>query len=362
MIRDARHDCRGVVALPMLLCLCMAAACSSPEQRREQALREAEQAVAIGELGQAETGLREHLRYAPGDITVRTRLAQLLEQQGRSCEALPLLGSLPAGVEPDLPARQALGQLLLSCRRFTRCAPVLVALEAEGALQPGRKEELLRAVARDRSAPEVARLVPASWSHELVLLCLQAGKLEEAIGCIEQLPIDDPERIGLTDQVLRHAVQNNQLKPLEHSPELYQQGATPWQLLAHHRVLLKRDQWTSAIAIEQAFVERYPEHPQRYEILLAMARRAVATGHYLIGLERADEAIQLDPGRCAALVVKGRALQGIGRDQEARQVFELVLDLQSDHPVAQRMLEEKTDGSTIDLHLTATRAATSGGR
>jgi tetratricopeptide (TPR) repeat protein len=335
-------------------------ACSSPEQRREQALHAAEQAIATGDLGQAETRLREHLRYAPGDMAVRTRLAQLLEQQSRCREALPLLSSLPAGVEPDLAARQTLGQLLLSCRRFTRCAPVLVALEAEGALQPGRKQELLRAVARDSSAPEVARLVPAAWSHELVLLCLQAGRLDEAINCIDQLAPDDPERIGLTDQVLRHAVQNNQLGSLEHSPELYQQGATPWQLLAHHRVLLKRDRWTSAIAVEQAFVKRYPDHPQRYEILLAMARRAVSTGHYLVGLERADEAIQLDPGRSAALVVKGRALQGLGRDQEARQAFELVLDLQPDHPVAQRMLEERAGNSTVDLQFTATRAAAGG--
>jgi tetratricopeptide (TPR) repeat protein len=352
--------CKAVV--PALL-LCIATACSSPEQRRQLALQEADTAVAAGDLDRAVAALREHLRFAPNDLTVRTRLALLLEQQSRSCQALELLTSLPDHVALDLPARQALGRLLLGCRCFERCALVLVALEREAALAPEVKQELLREVARDKhgSAQEVARLVPAAWVRQLVLLCLSSGQLGEAIACLAQLPSDDPDRVDLTGQVLRHAYENDLLGKIEHKPELLEPGETPWQLLAHHQLLLRRNQWAPAIAIEQTFAERYPDHPQRYEILLAMARRAVRTGRYTLGLERADEAIRLNPDRTDALVVKGRALQSLGRNRQARLIFEQVLDTQPDHPVALRMVaDERSEPSSIDLHLTATRT-TSGG-
>jgi tetratricopeptide (TPR) repeat protein len=264
----------------------------------------------------------------------------------------------------DLPARQALGRLLLDCRCFERCALVLAGLEREGALAPELKLELLREVARDEhsSALDVARLVPIAWVCQLVPLCLSSGQLSEAVACLELLREDDPARAGLTDQVLRHAVENDLLGKIEHRPELFQSGETPWQLLVHHRLLLRRNQWAPAVAIEQTFVERYPDHPQRYEILLAMARRAVRTGHHQVGLSRADEAIQLHPDRTEAMVVKGRALQGLGRHRQARLVFEQVLDVQPDHPVALRIMaaDDQSEPSSIDLRLTATRTTTGG--
>ncbi len=111
-----------------------------------------------------------------------------------------------------------------------------------------------------------------------------------------------------------------------------------------------------AAAIEVDFLNRFPNHAGRHEILVAMARRAVRTGRHQEALRLANESLQLDPGSAGALVEKGRALQGLGQHQKARQVFELVLDSKPDNAIAMRLVEQeqrREEPALVDLQLTA---------
>ncbi len=329
--------------------------CPSPASRRRAALARVDLVLATGDLDRAESELREYLRFAPRDVAARTRLAALLESRGRASEALGELESLPDSVALDLAARQLLGRLLLARGDLLRCAPVLVGLEFDLALDDELRQRLLTAAATSSCPATVARLVPANWQRQLVRRCLASDHFEQAIVCLGMLPVDDPQRPELIDEVVSTALERDELALLRQHGELLDPADSPAKLVARHRLLLVNARWAEAAAVEQLFLERYPDRPERCGILLSMARRLVRSGRSEEGLEVANEALLLNPMLVDAMSEKGRALVALGREDEAKRVYETILELRPNDPVARRILEppENESSGSLELRLSA---------
>jgi len=344
----------AVVALLMIIIVPVA--CTPAGRRRQQVIQRSDRFVAAGDLERAERTLTQYLRFAPKDVVVTTRLAKLLEQEGRHAVAAHLLSSLPDQVQLDVSARLVLGRSLLRCHSLDRCVPMLVALHREGALPPELAEEVVSTLATSSSLETLAPKLPADWLRRMVERCLQADAVRNALLAFRALPAADPHATVLCDMILRHALERNQFAAVAASPELFVDGTRLWQLLAEHRLYLTTRQWELASRIGEELLERFPETPFRYDILLGMARTAVQTGDYEAGISLADDAIRLNPGRTEALIEKGRALQGLGKVAEAQQIFAMVLDLDPDHPIGRRFKEAQAAPS-VELHL-STKGAT----
>jgi tetratricopeptide (TPR) repeat protein len=332
-----------VAALPL--------ACTPAGQRRTRVLEDCERAVAAGDLERAKRALTQHLRFAPKDVVVCTRLAMLLEQEERPAAAAHLLSSLPDHVQLDVPARLVLGRSLLHCHSLDRCVPILVALQREDALPSELAEELLSTLAISSFVEALAPALPLDWRRRLVERCLQADAVSKAVLALKAIHVADPQAAALTDMILRHALERGHFAAVAPYPELYVSGTRQWQLLATHQLYLATRQWDLASKVGERLLERFPDTTFRYDILLGMARKAVRTGDYQAGIRHANAAIRVDPGRTEALLEKGRALQGLGKKQEAQQVFAMVLDLDPDHPIGRR-LKEAQAAQAVELHLT----------
>jgi hypothetical protein len=185
-------------------------ACSSPDLRREQAIERAAKSIGTGDMVTAETEIAAYLSFAPNDIEARVRLAQVMASQGLQVEALSLVTDLPPGLSLDVHGRSLLGRLLVDDRQLRRCAPILVALEHDGVLEPDLKRSFLEAVAR-RDPADLLSSLPGSWLRDLVPHCLRFGNLDHAIECLARVPVDDPLREAVVDSVLANALERGQL-------------------------------------------------------------------------------------------------------------------------------------------------------
>ncbi|MCP4896177.1 MAG: tetratricopeptide repeat protein [bacterium] len=341
-----------IVAAVLVGCLF---ACGSPEVRKEAAVEKAAEAIRIGDLVSAEAEIKAYLQFAPRDIDARTRLAKLLSDQGLNHEALRLITTLPAGTELDESSRLLLGRLLLSDNQLRRCGPLLVALERDAALEPGLKAGFLEAVANYDPVMFIPSL-PASWLKALIPLYLQNGCLSRSIVCLADVPIDDPGREALIDAILAHAMEHGELQEAKRAG-LIDTADTPRKLIVNHRLLLLNNQWELAAEVERQFIRTFSAHPLRYEILLAMAQRAIHSGHHEEGLDIANQAVELHPNSSKALLQKARALESLNRRDEALHTFQMILDLEPGHPIASREVHREQLGEkerAFDLHLTAT--------
>jgi predicted Zn-dependent protease len=333
---------------------CLSLACTPPAQRRTRALELADLAVAAGDSARAEAELRRFLAYAPRDVPVATRLASLLDRRGRSREAAQLFTSLPDDVVMDAASREVLAAVLIHDRQLRRGAEVLAALEAEGVAEAEIVDELVRALARRGGNPAAERAMPARWRHRLVEMLVAAGSTDPAAAAVLRLAADDPHRERLRDAVLERVLTAGSVELLRRHPGLLEGAQTPAVLLASHQMLVADSRWGAAQEIEKRFLDRYGDHPQRCDILLAMTRRLLVTGTPEAALERADEALRLDPRRSDVLVAKALALRLMDRDRDARAVLEMVLDVDPDNPTARRLVDgdSATSRERVQLLLT----------
>jgi len=342
-----------VIRFAVLCVLGFAVACDSPQQRREKTIQRTTQALAVGDGVTAEAEIEAYLGFAPNDVEARVRLAEVLASRGQRRRALELITDLPQRTTLDVRGRSLLGRLLVHDDQLRRGAPILAALEREGSLKPDLKVSFFEAAARCDPSPFLPSL-PVSWIRDLVDRYLRLGNIERSVECLAKVPEDDPQRAELVDRVLAAALEKNDLQTVTRSG-LVDAADTPRKLLIRHRVLLGHDQWELAAEVEQRFMARFPTHPLRYEILLAMASRAIRSGRLQDALGIANQAAELHPSSTQALALKARALRGLGRESEALLAFQMILDLDPHNAVASREVRTATEEGerTIDLHLVA---------
>ena len=337
--------------LPLLLVV-LFTACSSPAERRERVFAQVATALDSGDPGRALAILEATLAHDPRDAAIRAQMAEIKLDLGQAASALQTLEALPGDVIAQPEYTRLLARAMVAGRRPWQALPLVLALERQGKAEPELVNKLLRQLAR---SGEVEVDLPPTWRRRLFRRELAENRTAVALGSWRRLPEEDPQRAEFFDLLLEKALRQENDTLLVDLPELRELPASPFKLLARHRLAVIRGTVGAVAQIEEEFLEHFPDHPERYSMLLGTARRKVRGGQPAAGLELARSAAALAPERPEPLVEQGLALSILERPKEARQVFELVLAISPHNPVARQFLAKKQGtGAPVSIRFEAT--------
>ena len=323
----------------LLFLIVLVAACLSPEERRERFHESAEKAIADGDLARAVSVLEAGLAYDPRDLNLRLRLAEIHAEHLNFPAACRTLSAKPQDVAADWNFRRQLARCRLETGRLGQAGDILLVLERAGELEDGLLDTWLDQAAERFHPP--AQRYPAAWHRGWLERLLAAGHLEDVMSRIDRdnlgrAHLDMADRDQLLNRVLEEAVHRPNIDFLKPHLSTLRRQETPVRLLLEHR-LIAAERPGKAAQIEDRFLDLFPDHPARFAILLAKARREVRRGQPERGLALADEAVALNPDHPDPFVERGIALRALGRENEAVLAFELALGLAPDHPVARQL-------------------------
>lgn len=287
----------------------------------------------------------------PEDRRTISRLAERLAVRGWDEEAIRVLSVLPDD-ESDLYFRRQRVRLLIRLQRWGRAASALVEMEAQGQVDPPLREELILALTRNCQtdpARTVIRTLSPSWKRGIAQQLLNDERLDAAAEVLEAMKTEDRE--DLVAAWIDLALQRTGAQDLLGHRSLLGSPATPGKLLAQHRILTEARRWDQADAIELRFLERYPKDPRGFEVAVSRARRLIRSGRAEEGLALADRAVEMDPTRAEALMERAFALEGLGRIQEAKQAYRMVLAVEPDNEAARRFLQPAAEAPTGSFRL-----------
>ncbi|MEM9593138.1 MAG: tetratricopeptide repeat protein [Acidobacteriota bacterium] len=337
-------------AAVLLTAALLTCGCASPEARRQGAFARADAALAAGDANRAAAILGAQLAYDPRDVSTAGRLAALWLDEGRPLDAVAALEAVPADTDPGPEVRALMARARLGAGQGKRAAALFAQLDGRFGVEPQELDRLLELLAcRPETWPPKP---PATWTRRLLDHQLRAGCLDAAVELWRRgLPADAPPSGGpapeaLLDRLLRRLVLAGEVELLLRLPERGAPPETPWKLLARHHLLLQRGAEGEAKRVEDRFLDRFPDHPQRFRVLLVSARREIRAGRFGAGLERAQEAAALEPSRVGPLIEQALALDGLGRPREADRVLEQALALEPNSPALQRLTDPRRKGGS----------------
>lgn len=348
---------QGSTLVPLALLL--VSACVSPQQARQSTLDAAASAASSGDLERAVDRLALGVRSDPRDIEMVRRLAEAELAAGRAHDAHAALVALPADVPRDDAYRAVLADAELRTGRLAEAAALVTALEAKGGAPRELVDRLLDELAARPLPRESARLLPVAWRERLVRAHIDGGALEPAALHVLDLPSSSTSRGLLLSDIVARAVADGDLEVVRRHRELLDGEPTPERLLLRHRLLVARDAWQEAESVEREMMARHPSHPLRFEVLLVMASRYNRTGRSAEALALADEAVGLSPSTASALRERAIALDALGRTDEARRAFELLLAADAaDALAARRVLtaDRRGDAGKVSIHIESERS------
>lgn len=335
-----------------LLLAFLLAACSSPAERRQKVFQQSTAALDSGDPERALTILRATLAHDPRDAVLRARLATIELDLGHAGNARQTLEALPSDVIAQPEYTQLLARAFVANQQPWQALPLMLAMERQGKANPQLVDKLLRQLAH---SGEVEVALPTAWRMRLLRRELAAGKPAQALDSWRRLQAGTLGRGELFDLILQRALRRNLDTLLLDLPELDESPVTPWKLLARHRLVTRQGTVGAVAGLEEEFLERFPEHPERYPMLLGVAQRKVRGGQVEEGLELARRAAKIAPERPEPLVEQGLAFTLLERPDEARQAFELALALAPHNTVARQFLNTtRSAGSPLSIRFEAT--------
>ncbi len=342
--RFRRALCLGTVGLALTV------GCVDVEQRRQSTLERADRQLALGDSPRALQILSSFLSYDPRDLEIHARMAEIHLDSGTPSSALRILDSVPGDVDLDARSTALLARALVAEGQLRRAIDVVKLLEARGEPVDRVLDELLDSLAT-RRIPRHADM-PDPWIERLVELQLEKQRFAAAAESLDKLS-DEESRRSLSERWLRQAWVDAEVQVLEdvlrEMSELRQGTESPWRLLAEHRVLSVKKRFDEAALLERRFLERYPDHVHRYDMLLSSARRELRSGAPGQSLELARSASTLRPSEAAPLLEQALALEALGRAQDAERTLEILLSSWPQHAGAARLLsrlDRRRDGTS----------------
>lgn len=328
----------GAVLLSLLLVA--GASCHDPVARRQGLLERAAASEAAGDLDGATRMLKSALSADPRDVTVRRALADHWLRRGRGLEARRILEALPADVPRDADYTLALARLSVDGAPVRAAALALPVLERAGELDPESLDRFLQRWIQHGADPAILRPLAASTRRRGLELLIEERRLSQAAHAWRALWVEDSEADDLLDVLAETALGAESWSIVEElEPQLRTRG-TAEALLALHALLIRRGAWAEAEALENDFLERHPGHPERYELILARARRESRSGSADEGLRLAREATRLRPDRAEGFVEQAIALQALQQDDEARDALNSALLVEPSNAVALRLASQ----------------------
>lgn len=318
----------------VILLAAAGSACSSVDERRRQTLERASRAMDMGDSQRALSVLDSFLGYDPRDLDVIARKAEILLEIDRPRTALQVLESIPGDVALDRRSRNLLARALVGSKRNTRATRLLTRMKPEE-IDQHTLQTLIERLAQ--SGPPRSVELPDLWLPRLAEEQLDERRYFAAAETVRRM--DDPaERDRWFDRVIRQALDADEIRLLRELDEVDRPPVTAWKLLARHRVLNDRGLGEEAAEVEREFLDRFPEHPRRYEISLSLARRENRGGRFEQALALARAAAALRPAEVEPLVEQALALDALGDADQARRILEMALTSAPGHGGARSLL------------------------
>ena len=329
--------------LPLLALLALTA-CTTVEERRQQVIDRSTAALERGDANTAVAVLESSLRYDPRDPVLRHHLAEVQLRLGHAAAAWTTLSGRPGDAPRDDATTALEARILVECHRPLEALPRLLALERRGEADPQLVHRLIDQLARRGG---VRSELPTPWRERLVRRLLAEGQGATAVETWRRLPPDVPNRNALFEQILELLLRSREGDTvLPTLRELDQAQGSATVLLARHRRAALEGAGGTMEGIEEHFLELYPNHPDRYPMVLAQARRALQSDVPEQALDLARQAATLDPRRPEPLLEEAFALRALGRDEQARLRFERVLALDPHNTIARSLLQTQGEGGS----------------
>jgi predicted Zn-dependent protease len=340
---------RRVLWIVLVVLVLVLTACTSVEERRTRVLEQSTTALDRGDATTAVALLESSLRYDPRDPVLRHRLAEVHLHLGNAYDAWSALAERP-GDAPTAPGTTTLeAQILLECDRPYEALPRLLALERRGEADPQMVNRLLDQLARRGGARSE---LPAPWRRRLVHHLLAAHQGAAAVETWRRLPPEDAQRPALFEHILELLLRSPEGDEVLRSlRELDDADASAPVLLARHRRAVLEGNGGTMERIEERFLTLYPNHPDRYPIVLARTRRALRRNALEEALGLARQAATLAPQRPEPLLEEAFALRALDRPDEARRSLEMVLALDPNNATALGLLRTDAEGGTAPVVL-----------
>ncbi|MGB6851984.1 MAG: tetratricopeptide repeat protein [Thermoanaerobaculia bacterium] len=313
------------------------AGCASPEARRQESLGAADAAVARGDLERAVEILRLARAYDPRDRLIATRLGQLHEDLGNVDQALRLVETFPDEVQ-EVQWLNLRARLLFRCGRYKEAARIAGVLEQMAVIEARTIETLSDIVVVRKLIPSRIGTLSDAWAFMLVERLLDRGDPVTALFWMEQLSGDDPAIDRFLQSFMEHALESDDLGFVRRIDRLIGPADSAMETLVHRRSLVLTGKKAEVARLDARFLVRYPDHPQRGEILVAEARRRLSRGEAEEALRLVGAALYLDGSDIPALILRGLALEWSGRTEEAEMAFRTALALDPNNRMAREAL------------------------
>ncbi|MDE2963983.1 MAG: tetratricopeptide repeat protein [Acidobacteriota bacterium] len=389
--RDAHLNLVGPLSDAGRLEDALAAARAAVEQRPDHSLANSNLGrtlVLLNRFEEAEGVLRTARKLDPRNATAHQNLGEALRRQERYEEAIATYRAALAIKEDYAAAHGGLGAVLFELERYGES---FAALERSLALDPGAPSagktalfagRAARKLGRSRAAEaqfrKAAALAPGSAEPLLELSNLlfaqdRAAEAEESLRRARELRPNDPSTLHMAAEALRTAGRRQEavcayrnvlrsdpefapahvglgaalfdlqryeeaLKSLERAASLETDPATA--ATSHFlagRALKELGRMPEAAARFQQAVESDPNHAEALDHL-ALWRFQQRRYQEALDLYRAQSALKPDSVTTHANI--GVTLYFLGRPEEALAAMEQVLQLDPDHPMARKLVEE----------------------
>jgi len=226
-----------------------------------------------------------------------------------------------------------------------------------------RSSALLALGDRDKAREEldfIAKAYPQNPDarYQVGYLALQDKdykKAEQVFGDLyKSSPGDRRGFIGVTETMIAQGHMNDAIKETEKAVEREPERRDLKLFLAND--YKRAERYDDAIQIYQKLLDKEPKNP---DLLFRAAETLRLKGDLTASMESFRRCSQAAPADTTCLTLLAMILQGTGRDDQAKPIYEQILKIQPDHPVALNNLAyiKAQEGVDLDQALTMAQRA-----
>jgi tetratricopeptide (TPR) repeat protein len=226
-----------------------------------------------------------------------------------------------------------------------------------------RSSSLLALGDRDKAREEldfIAKAYPQNPDarYQVGYLALQDKdfkKAEQVFGDLyKTTPGDRRGFIGVTETMIAQGKMNDAIKETEKAVEREPERRDLKLFLAND--YKRAERYDDAIRIYQKLLDKEPKNP---DLLFRAAETLRLKGDLNSSMENFRRCSQAAPADTTCLTLLAMILQGTGRDDQAKPIYEQILKIQPDHPVALNNLAyiKAQEGVDLDQALTMAQRA-----
>jgi tetratricopeptide (TPR) repeat protein len=319
------------------------------------------------QINMAANDLQSLVSKTPGNHLLQFNLARALIAKGDIEGARVHLEDAVKIRSDFIAAREILARIYLSKgdpAKALKASDEIIVFD-HGNLQAHltRSSSLLALGDRDKAREEldfIAKAYPQNPDarYQVGYLALQDRdykKAEQVFGDLyKSSPGDRRGFVGVTETMIAQGHMNDAIKETEKAVEREPERRDLKLFLAND--YKRAERYDEAIRIYQKLLDKEPKNP---DLLFRTAETLRLKGDLNSAMENFRRCSQAAPADTTCLTLLAMILQGTGRDDQAKPIYEQILKIQPDHPVALNNLAyiKAQEGVDLDQALTMAQRA-----